>query len=78
MKSHSLSNGGSGSKQTFISLDTVNMATFTITSLLSFFHDEPKSINRGENHYKSDHIQAFSYADGVVRGEVQASMKKKV
>ena len=53
------------------------MAAFTISALLSFFHDEPESIDRGENHYKSDHIQAFSYADRVVRGEVQASMKNK-
>lgn len=65
MTSHSFSNTGYGSKQNFISLDTVKMAASMITSLSSFFRDEPKSINRVENHYKSDHIKAFSYAGSL-------------
>lgn len=54
------------------------MASLSIASLISFFFEEKKSIERGENHYKSDHIESFSYQQGVLRGEVHASMKKKV
>ena len=54
------------------------MAAFSITSLFSFFRDEQKPINRGENHYKSDHVDAFYYFNGTLEGEVQASMKKRV
>ncbi|XP_044182630.1 uncharacterized protein LOC122963280 [Acropora millepora] len=54
------------------------MASLSIASLISFFAEEKKSIERGENHYKSDHIEAFTYHQGVLRGEVHASMKKKV
>ena len=54
------------------------MATLSIVSLLSFFSDEKKSIKKGENHFHSDHVEAFSYQQGVLRGEVQASMRKKV
>ena len=54
------------------------MATLSISSLLSFFSDEKKSIKKGENHYKSDHVEAFSYQQGILRGEVHASMKKKI
>ena len=53
------------------------MATLSITSLLSFFLEEKKSI-KGENHFKSDHIEAFTYEQGVLRGEVHVSMKQKV
>ena len=31
-----------------------------------------------ENHYKSDHVDSFSYHEGILRGEVHLSMKKKV
>ena len=54
------------------------MASLSIASLISFFAEEKKSIERGENHYKSDHIEAFTYHQGVLQGEVHASMKKKV
>lgn len=54
------------------------MATLSIASLLSFFLEEKKSIKKGENHFKSDHIEAFTYQQGVLRGEVHASMKQKV
>ena len=63
------------SKQSHIS---IKMATLSIASLLSFFSDEKKSIKKGENHFNSDHVEAFSYQQGVLRGEVHASMKKKV
>ena len=54
------------------------MAALSITSLLSFFEEETKSIKKGENHFKSSHIESFAYSDGVIRGRVHASMKKKV
>ncbi|KAK2556277.1 hypothetical protein P5673_021911 [Acropora cervicornis] len=53
------------------------MAAFTIASLVSFFAEEKRSITRGKNHYRSDHLEIFAYADGVIRGTVHASMKKK-
>ena len=48
-----------------------------ISALTSFFSDEPKSINRGENSYKSGHIESFRYSDGIIRGSVHASMKEE-
>lgn len=54
------------------------MATLSIASLFSFFSEEKKSIKKGENHFKSDHIEAFTYQQGALRGEVHASMKQKV
>ena len=53
------------------------MAGITISALTSFFSGEPKSIHRGENHYKSDHIESFQYSHGIIRGSVHASMKGK-
>ena len=46
--------------------------------LLLIFQSESKSISRGENHFKSNHIDSYSYMPGILRGKVQASMKKKV
>ena len=54
------------------------MAMLSIALLLSFFLEEKKSIKKGENHFKLDHIEAFTYQQGVLRGEVHASMKQKV
>ena len=54
------------------------MASLLIAALISFFAEEKKSIERGENHYRSEHIESFTYNQGVLRGEVHASMKKKV
>ena len=33
--------------------------------LASFFGGEPKSINRGENHYNSQHVKLFEYSIGA-------------
>ena len=63
------------SQQTRISF---KMATLSIASLLSFFLEEKKSIKKAENHFRSDHIEAFTYQQGFLRGEVHASMKQKV
>lgn len=54
------------------------MASLPISSLLSFFSDEEKSVKRGENHYQSGQVESFTYLQGVLRGEVHASMKNKV
>jgi len=54
------------------------MASLSIATLISFFSEEKKSIRKGENHYKSGHVESFAYQQGVLRGEVHASMKKKV
>jgi len=54
------------------------MAALSITLLVLFFGNEKKSLTRGENHYKSNHVESFTYSDGIIRGEVHASMKKKV
>ena len=50
----------------------------SISSLTSFFKDEQKSINRGENHYKSGHVEQCRLDAGVLTGVVRASMKDKV
>lgn len=65
----------SGSKQRTIGTNI--SITISITALPSFFSGEPKSIERGENHYKSDHIEYFQYSSGIIRGLVHASMKEK-
>ncbi|XP_068712765.1 uncharacterized protein [Montipora foliosa] len=54
------------------------MAPLSILSLVSFFSDEQKSLTRGKNHYKSNHIESSTYSDGIIGGQVHASMKKKV
>ena len=56
----------------------MKMASLSIASLFSFFTEEKRSIRKGENHYKSGHVESFFYEPGVLRGEVHASMKKKV
>ena len=68
--SHFHDNGFVGDKQ-----GESNMAALMITAFASFFHDEPNSITRGENHYSSSHIQSFSYSNSTLRGIVKVSMK---
>ena len=58
-------------------LNKSSMAAMSISAQASLFADEPKSINRGENHYNSKHVESFEYADGVMRGNVHASMKNR-
>ena len=50
-----------------------------ISLLLSplYFHGEEKSIERGENHYKSGHVQSFIYADGKIVGLLHASRRER-
>lgn len=45
----------------------------SISSILNFFKNETRSISRGENHYKFNHINSFTC---ILRGKVQASIKK--
>ena len=54
------------------------MSELSIVSLISFFGEEQKSIKKGENHYKSGHVESFTYSQGILRGDVHASMWKKV
>ena len=54
------------------------MAVLTVASLLSLFENENKSVSRGENHFKSNHVESFSASQDVLNGQVNASMKKKV
>ena len=75
MTSHCVATKNLGLNKTF---QRGVMAALSISSLVSFFSDEQKSLTRGENHYKSNHIESFTYSDGIIRGEVHASMKKKV
>ena len=56
-----------------LDLNKRSMAAMSISALASFFADETKSINPGENHYNSKHVKSFEYADGVMRGNVHAS-----
>ena len=64
----------SGSKQSILK---GGMASLPISSLFSFFAGEQKSIDRGENHFQSSHIESCVYLPGVLGGEVHANMKKK-
>ena len=43
-----------------------------------FFGEKQKSIKKGENHYKSGHVESFTYSQGILGGEVHASMRNKV
>ena len=54
------------------------MSALSIVSLISFFGEEQKSIRKGENHYKSGHVESFTYSEGILRGDVHASMRNKV
>ena len=60
-----------------LDLNKSSMAVMSITALGSFFAVELKSINLGENHYICKHVESFEYADGVMRGNVQTSMKNR-
>ena len=44
--------------------------------MLVFFQGEDKSIKRGENDYKLEHVESFSYADGEIFGLVHASRRE--
>ena len=54
------------------------MSALSIASLSSFFGEEQKSIKKGENHYKSGHVESFTYSQSILRGDVHASMRNKV
>ena len=59
-------------------LTPYKMSVHSIVSLISFFGEEQKSIRKGENHYKSGHVESFTYSEGILRGDVHASMRNKV
>ncbi|KAG5277758.1 hypothetical protein AALO_G00091050 [Alosa alosa] len=43
----------------------------------TFFQGQEKSIDWGENHYKSGHVERFSYANGEIVGVVHASRRDR-
>lgn len=53
------------------------MASLSIAALFTFYVNESKSVSRGENHFKSEHVLSCSYFEGLITGKVRASMKNK-
>jgi len=53
------------------------MAELTIACLLSFFENENKSVSRGENHFKSNHVKSFKASQGILKEQVHASILEK-
>ena len=53
-----------GSKNFRISTNCcpAKMAAMSISAPTYFFTDKPKSINQGENHYNSKHVELFEYS----------------
>jgi len=54
------------------------MAVLAIASELSFFENENKSVSRGENHFKANHVESFNASQGILKGQAHASMREKV
>jgi hypothetical protein len=50
----------------------------SISDLMAFFKDEHKSIKRGEDHYKSGHVERCSYREVQLTGLVKVIMRDKV
>ena len=63
----------------YVNTRTWNSGTDMAISLLhftTFFRWEDKSIERGESHFKSGHVESFSYADGEIVGLVHDSRRE--
>ncbi|KAL7375861.1 hypothetical protein ABVT39_025504 [Epinephelus coioides] len=45
----------------------------SLVHFTTFFQGEEKSLKRGENHYKSGHVESFSNASGEMVGVVHVS-----
>ena len=56
---------------------SITMAV-SIFDIMSFFKDEDKSVKRGENHFKSGHVEKCTYSDGQLNGLVRASMRNRL
>ena len=50
----------------------------SVFDIMSFFKEEEKSVTRGENHFKSGHVEQCLYAGGQITGIVKASMRDKL
>ena len=50
----------------------------TLAHFTSFFQNKAKSIKRGENHYKSEHVESCTYDKGELDGSVRASMRDRL
>ena len=55
-------------------------SVISLSAIAEFFKDELKLIEKGENAFESNHVMSFTFdaVSGMIRGRVQASMKKKV
>jgi uncharacterized Zn finger protein len=63
----------------YVTTHTWNPGTDMAISLFhftAFYQGENKSIERAKNHYKSGHVEGFSYADGEIVGLVHASRRE--
>ena len=49
----------------------------SVFDIMSFFKEEEKSVTRGENHFKSGHVEQCLYAGGQII-IVKASMRDKL
>ncbi len=47
----------------------------SLVDFTAFFQDEEKSIKRGENHFKSAHVESCSYLKGESVGSVSQRRK---
>lgn len=52
------------------------MAVLSIASFIPFFVEEQKSIKNGESHYRSGHVESFSYSQGILRGDLHVRQNK--
>ena len=60
-------------------VDVYHSATMiSLSDMMRFFKDEDKSVQRGENPYKSGHVLTCSVYEGQLVGSVRASMKDKI
>ena len=46
----------------------------SFAKLLGHFANESKSVEGGENHHKSSHVELLQHCDGGLRGKIHASM----
>lgn len=54
----------------------LKMASLSIASLFSFFTEEKKSIRKGENHYKSGHVESFFMSQVFCGGKCTLAWKR--
>ena len=50
----------------------------SVYNIMTFFKGEEKSVNRGQNHFKSGHVEQCIYTKGQINGVVRASMRDRL